>query len=113
MLGYSDERSDFMFEDLKLNIYRDKIEGFAYDMYATGWADYRIQTYLVINMDNGYGFIKYKKHKYNIRESMNDMADELVKIGYKPLAYWVIDKSKSKVRAKMDRSYDKNNSIRN
>lgn len=97
-----------MFDELKLNIFRSKIEGFAYDIYHPEFATYKIQTYLVINTDNGYMFIKYKKHSFNIDLLMNDMIENLEEIGYKPLSYWAINKQKTKVKLKSNTNHQNN-----
>ena len=89
-----------MFENLKLNIYKDKIEGFAYDICHEGYAKYIIQTYLVVNINDKYHFLKHKKHNFNLDLLMEDMIERLEDIGYKPLTYWATNNQKAKIKAK-------------
>lgn len=87
-----------MFEQYKLNKYKECLVGMAYEFYNPKSAcEYHIQTYLVIQKNGEYSYIKFRKSKnYTFSETL-EMLDSLEAVGYKPLSYY-IEKETSKKR---------------
>lgn len=76
-----------MFEQLKLNIYSNKLVGFAYDFDNDKKSGrYILQLYMVIDDDGLYKFIKYKTFKNYTFEKLYSFADEY---GAKPINHYI------------------------
>lgn len=88
-----------MFEQYKLNKYKECLVGMAYEFYRNPKSayEYHIQTYLVIQKNGEYSYIKFRKSEnYTFLENER-MIDSLEAVGYKPLSYY-IEKETSKKR---------------
>jgi len=84
-----------MFENLKLKLYKDKIVGMAYSVEPYELGINKLITYLVINENDAYSFIKYKSGTVHLSD-IAEQTQHLETIGYKSLVDYAETNEKNK-----------------
>lgn len=88
-----------MFEQLKLNLYSNKLVGFAYEFDNERKSGrYIMKLYMVIDDDGLYKFINYKIFKGYTFEQLYSFADDY---GAKPVSYYITQEVGKKLVKKL------------
>lgn len=98
-----------MLENIKLNLFKNSLAGFAYEL---GHIDvgYIVQIYLVVGKEDNYRFVKFRKASFVLESNMRDFVKLIESKGYMPMNDWIQRKNNDKVLAKIyvKSKYDRN-----
>lgn len=78
-----------MLEDIKLNLFKNNLAGFAYEISYGQKNGYILQIYLVVGNENNYKFIKFRKSNFLYESTMNSIIQTMNDYGYIPLSKWI------------------------
>ena len=99
-----------MLENIKLNLFKNNLAGFAYELGHTN-SEYIVQIYLVIGKEDNYRFVKFRKASFYFPNLMDDFIESIKSNGYMPVSHWIQRKNNDKVLTKVPRPKSKYDQI--